>query len=129
MKQSCKLSGNSSFREKDNHEAIRFYEKGLDLLKVLEDKSVPEILDDHVVKRDELFCSLLLNKAAACNRCQKWKESINSATKAEKFIRADDKDTLIKLHFRRGTAYSQIKDLDGAKKDFASVLKLDPKNR
>lgn len=42
--ESCKLSGNSMFRDKDNKGAIKFYKRGVDLLKVLEDKKVGEIL-------------------------------------------------------------------------------------
>ena len=82
-----------------------------------------------MVKRDELFCSLLLNHCAACNRESVWKDSVKSATRALKFVKAEDNPTLIKLHFRRGTAHAGMSDLDAAKKDFAKVLSLDPKNR
>lgn len=85
--------------------------------------------DGHVVKRDELFCSLLLNQAAACNREEMWKDSVKCATRALKFVKAEDTGTLTKLHFRRGTAHARLSDLDPAKKDFAKVLSWDPKNR
>ena len=47
--ESCKLSGNSMFREKDNKGAMKFYKRGIELLGVLEDKKVGEILGESVL--------------------------------------------------------------------------------
>lgn len=75
------------------------------------------------------MCSLLLNSAAAYNREEMWLKSSKCCTAAEKYVKANDPSTLSRLHFRRGTALARMNDLDVAKKDFAKVLTIDPKNK
>eukprot|EP00510_Aplanochytrium_minuta_P007344 CAMPEP_0184033156 /NCGR_PEP_ID=MMETSP0955-20130417/3569_1 /TAXON_ID=627963 /ORGANISM="Aplanochytrium sp, Strain PBS07" /LENGTH=539 /DNA_ID=CAMNT_0026319445 /DNA_START=92 /DNA_END=1711 /DNA_ORIENTATION=- len=130
--ESCKMSGNGKFKEKENSEALKFYDKGLDFLKPLESKKVPEILEGHAIRRDDLLSSLLLNKMAVLNREKKWKESVESGKKVMTLVRAkpgEGSKLLVKALFRRGQAYWNRGDLTESKNDLVEALKLDPKNR
>ncbi|GBG28945.1 41 kDa peptidyl-prolyl cis-trans isomerase [Hondaea fermentalgiana] len=136
--ESCKASGNEFFKKKENEEAVKLYAKGLKVLEKLW-KLDAEVLDEDVrVQLTTLTVSLRLNSAVAQSREEKWKEARSLASKAMDAIRsahaapvaeAEAKKHLVKALFRRGVAYARMGDLDEAKADLVSLLKMDRTNK
>mmetsp|Transcript_7731 Transcript_7731/g.15367 ORF Transcript_7731/g.15367 Transcript_7731/m.15367 type:complete len:574 (+) Transcript_7731:315-2036(+) len=136
--ESCKSSGNDFFKSKDNAQAIKFYEKGLKVLKPLRDLEA-SVLDEEVcVQMTMLTCSLLLNSALVQSRSEKHKESKKLASEAiealdgkhAKKLAADElQKQRVKALFRRGVAYARLGDLEEAKSDLVALLKVDRSNR
>ena len=122
--ESLKDAGNEKFRAKEWARALDQYDAAWKMVKELDGKEPPEVFEDVQTLMNKLALSLDLNRAAACNKLEKWTEAIKYATNA---LKRDSSNT--KAYFRRGFARVRRGLLEKAKADFLAAIKLDPKNK
>jgi len=114
-----KNEGNEFFKQEKYSEAIRLYEKAIDLWKFVfprEDKDKKQMQDAQL--------PVLLNMAA----CQiKLKDYKGAWLSCEKSLDIDVNN--VKAIFRRGQSYAGQGDYEKARQDMVAAIKLDPKNK
>lgn len=115
---------------------VRSTDTNSDYLLSLYDTCFIALHGDIELKYIELKSSLLLNKAAVCNRLAQWKETIKCTSEViTRYNRrsssgiSSESMTCIKACLRRSVAHFSMHDILSMKKDLKRVLELDPKNK
>jgi len=112
-----KEDGNTHFKSSDFSSAARSYRKGTNLLKKLNEANSGE---DQV---KQLLITLQTNLSMVCFKQKKHRMSRDVASRA---LEIDDKN--VKALYRRAVASRAMGDVDAAKSDLRSALKVEPNN-
>jgi len=114
-----KTEGNELFKQEKYSEAIRLYEKSMDVWKFIFPRE-----EEDKKKMQDAQLPVLLNMAA----CQiKLKDYKSAWLSCEKALDIDVKN--VKAIFRRGQSYAGQGDFEKARQDMIAAIKLDPKNK
>uniref|UniRef100_A0A6B2LCP4 peptidylprolyl isomerase n=1 Tax=Arcella intermedia TaxID=1963864 RepID=A0A6B2LCP4_9EUKA len=113
-----KTEGNDFFKKQKYEEAVKSYDKAMDLWKFV----FPNDTDKPKVQEAQL--PVLLNMAACQLKLKDWKGAWLSCEKS-----LDIEPNNVKALFRRGQSYVGQNEFTKAKHDFVAAIKLDPKNR
>lgn len=118
-----KERGNQRFKEGSHELASEDYTVGLEVLTECDSvcSSAPQA---EKVEVTEVRVSLLLNRAMALLKLERWSEAATSAGSA---IKAQPEN--VKALYRRGVARARLGHNEAALKDLAQALELEPSNR
>ena len=83
-----------------------------------------DFAEEEKSNKDQLLLAGHLNLAICYIKTRNYSDAIKSCTEALSIDPRNEKGL-----FRRGTAYFENREFDLAKKDFESVIKLDPNNK
>jgi len=128
-----KKKGNNFFRERNYHEAIVIYSRGLDIRTEKEEEEASQ--NGPIEKQEEqepsaediaiklMRAQLFSNRAACFLSLKDWHMAIKDSTEALKH-----EPNYVKALTRRGTAHEALDKYEEALKDFKRVMELDPRN-
>jgi len=114
-----KDEGNQFFKNQDYNNALKYYEKALDIFRFAFPKAEGE---DEIINKVKLPC--LLNSAACQLKLKMYRDAWLSC---EKSLDIDPKS--VKAIFRRGQSHLGMSEFDKAMKDYEAALTLDPKSK
>jgi peptidylprolyl isomerase len=118
----AKESGNSAYSKGDLLEAIASYDRGIELMSLVDDADdYDPIPEEKRASTPLLKVTLYSNKAMACIKAKEWTEAVKAATGALKLDPGHAKSL-----YRRGSAYLALSKVDEAKADLTRALELSP---